>query len=81
METMAKINKNYIDGIVEWINFNSIMGITISQIDLARQYKIEIDDIIKYAIHAERIFYKYNHYDIIYKTSAGYTYNIIIVIE
>lgn len=56
METMAKINKNYIDGIVEWINFNSIMGITISQIDLARQYKIEIDDIIKYSIHAERIF-------------------------
>lgn len=57
------------------------MGITISQIDLARQYKIEIDDIIKYSIHAERIFYKYDHYDILYKTSAGYTYNIIIVIE
>lgn len=81
METMAKINKNYIDGIVEWINFNSIFGITVSQLDIARLYKIDIDDILNYCIHAERILYKYNHYDIVYKTSAGYTYNIIIVIE
>lgn len=76
-----KINKEYIDNVIEWINFNSIFGITVSQLDIARLYKIDIDDILNYCIHAERIFYKYNYYDIIYKTSAEYTYNIIIVIE
>ena len=81
MGIMAKINKKYIDDVVEWINFNMMFGISISQLDLARQYKIEIDDILEYCIHAERIFYKFNHYNIVYKTTAGYTYNIIIVIE
>lgn len=81
MEIMAKINKEYIDNVIEWVNFNKLSGITISQLDLARQYKIEIDDILKYCLHAERIFYNYNHYDILYKTNKGYTYNIKIVIE
>lgn len=81
MGTMAKINKEYIDNVIEWIHFNKLVGITVSQLDLARQYKIEIDNILKYCVHAERIFYNYNHYDIIYKTKSGYTYNIIIVIE
>lgn len=81
MEIMAKINKKYIDDVVEWVNFNMMFGISISQLDLARRYKIEIDDILEYAEHSERFFYKYNHYVIIYKTTAGYTYNIKIVIE
>lgn len=76
-----KITKKYIDDVVEWVNFNMLMGISISQRDLLRQYKIEIDDILNYCILAERIFYNYNHYDILYKTETGERYNIIIVIE
>lgn len=76
-----RITRYYIDNVVELINYNKTLGITISQLDLARQYKIEVDDILKYAIHAERIFYGFNHYEITYKTNKGYTYNIIIVIE
>ena len=52
-----------------------------SQLDLARQYKIEVDDILKYCEHSERFFVPYNHYDIMYTTHKGYKYNIIIVIE
>lgn len=52
-----------------------------SQLDLAKQYKIEVDDILEYCEQGERFFTPYNHYDIMYKTSAGYKYNIIIVIE
>lgn len=81
MEIMAKLNKDNIDRIVELIDYNNSFGITTSQLDLARQYKIEVDDILKCAIHAERIFYGFNHYEISYKTNKGYTYNIIIVIE
>lgn len=77
----TRINKEYIDKVIEQVNFNKLLGITISQRDLARQYKIEIDDILEYCLHAERFFYSYNHYDILYKTNKGYTYNIIIVIE
>lgn len=52
-----------------------------SQLDLARQYKIEVDDILEYCEQVERFFTPYNHYDIMYKTHKGYKYNIIIVIE
>lgn len=81
MEIMVKINKEYIDKVIEWVNFNKLLGITISQLDLARHYKIEIDDILKYCEHAERFFTPYSHYDILYTTHKGYKYNIIIVIE
>lgn len=76
-----KINRYYIDNVVELIDYNKTLGITMSQLDLARQYKIEVDDIIKYCEHAERFFTPYSHYDILYTTHKGYKYNIIIVIE
>ena len=76
-----KINRYYIDNVVELIDYNKTLGITMSQLDLARQYKIEVDDILKYCEHAERFFTSYSHYDILYTTHKGYKYNIIIVIE
>lgn len=76
-----KINRYYIDNVVELIDYNKTLGITMSQLDLARQYKIEVDDILEYCEQSERFFTPYNHYDIMYKTHKGYKYNIIIVIE
>lgn len=76
-----KINRYYIDNVVELIDYNKTLGITMSQLDLARQYKIEVDDILKYCEHVERFFTPYSHYDILYTTHKGYKYNIIIVIE
>lgn len=76
-----KINRYYIDNVVELIDYNKTLGITMSQLDLARQYKIEVDDILKYCEHTERFFTPYSHYDILYTTHKGYKYNIIIVIE
>lgn len=51
-----KINRYYIDNVVELIDYNKTLGITMSQLDLARQYKIEVDDILKYCEHSERFF-------------------------
>lgn len=76
-----KINRYYIDNVVELIDYSKTLGITLSQLDLARQYKIEVDDILKYCEYAERFFTPYSHYDILYTTIKGYKYNIIIVIE
>ena len=76
-----RINRYYIDNVVELIDYNKTLGITVSQLDLSRQYKIEVDDILEYCEHAERFFTPYSHYDILYTTHKGYKYNIIIVIE
>lgn len=81
MAIMAKINKKYIDNVVQWIKFNEMSGISISQRDIYRQYKIDVDDILKYCLKAERLFYGYNRYEIEYLTDSYNKYNVKIIIE